>query len=223
MGFLRTMPLLIGVVLAGSALTSCGTVPAQDSMSTSSVGNDYRARHPINLAEAEHTLDVPVASGDARLNVGVRDAIRGFANKYSSTSSGVVQIVLPVGSANGGSAMSAKKEVRAILMQAGISPRQIIETNYQAPSREQSAPIRLSYVAVTATTNPCGEWPEDLLTNSVKNENWHNLGCASQQNLAAQIANPMDLVAPRGMTSIDAERRSTVIQKWRMGAPTVSQ
>jgi len=62
-----------------------------------------------------------------------------------------------------------------------------------------------------------------LIQNSVKNENWHNFGCATQQNLAAQIANPMDIVAPRGMSPIDAERRSTVITKWRAGTATVSQ
>ncbi|MBU2487688.1 MAG: pilus assembly protein CpaD, partial [Alphaproteobacteria bacterium] len=31
----------------------------------------------------------------------------------------------------------------------------------------------------------------------------------------AQIANPGDLIAPRGMTPIDAERRSTVIEAYR--------
>lgn len=223
MGFLRTVPLLASIALAGSFLTACGTVPGQDQTYTGSVENNYKARHPINLAEAEHTLDVPVASGDAKLNIGLRDAIRGFAATYKSTSSGVVQIVVPIGAANSGAAMTAKREVRSVLLQAGISPKQLIETSYQAPNPEMSSPIRLSYISVSATTNTCGEWPEDLLNNSVKNENWHNFGCASQHNLAAQIANPMDMVAPRGMTSIDAERRSVVIQRWRAGQSTVSQ
>ena len=223
MSYLRTLPVLAGILLAGSVLTSCGSLTGNDHMTTGSVENDYRARHPITLSEAEHTLDVPVASGDLRLSLGVRDSIRGFGSAYQGNSSGVVQIVLPVGSVNSAAAMAAKREIRAILQQSGVSPRQIIETSYQASNPEQSAPIRLSYVAITAATDQCGNWPDDLIQNSVKNENWHNFGCASQQNLAAQIANPMDLVAPRGMSPIDAERRSTVITKWRQGTTTVSQ
>ena len=50
-----------------------------------------------------------------------------------------------------------------------------------------------------------------------QNKNYENFGCASQQNLAAQIANPSDLVGPRGMSPIDAANRATVIQTYRDG------
>ena len=60
-----------------------------------------------------------------------------------------------------------------------------------------------------------GRWPEDMLANTTDNKHYANFGCASQNNLAAQIANPGDLIAPRGMTSIDAERRSVVIEAYR--------
>ena len=77
-------------------------------------------------------------------------------------------------------------------------------------------PIRLSFVAVTAITGDCGQWPTDLFGPSIRdNTNWENFGCATQQNLAAQIANPADLVGPRGMTPIDAQRRAEVIRMYR--------
>ncbi len=64
-------------------------------------------------------------------------------------------------------------------------------------------------------TNECGQWPEDIANNTMSNENWYNFGCASQNNLAAQLDNPMDLVAPRAMTPIDAQNRTKVIQIYR--------
>ena len=52
-------------------------------------------------------------------------------------------------------------------------------------------------------------------TEGWQNRSYWNFGCASQNNLAAQLDNPMDLVAPRAMTPIDAQNRSKVIQTYR--------
>jgi pilus assembly protein CpaD len=77
----------------------------------------------------------------------------------------------------------------------------------------------MTFVAVTALTGECGQWPTDLFGPTViDNTNWENFGCASQQNLAAQIANPSDLVGPRGMSPIDAEERAQVISVYRQGS-----
>ncbi|MEM1317919.1 MAG: CpaD family pilus assembly lipoprotein, partial [Pseudomonadota bacterium] len=76
----------------------------------------------------------------------------------------------------------------------------------------------VSYHTVQASVERCGKWPEDLAGSNLDNRNWHNFGCANQNNMAAQIANPSDLVAPRGMTQADAERRNNVIEDYREGA-----
>jgi len=44
-----------------------------------------------------------------------------------------------------------------------------------------------------------------------------NLGCATQHNLAAEIADPRDLVAPKPLGTVDAARRLTIIDKYRQG------
>lgn len=199
-----------------AALASCGTPPQRDShFITGSIENDYRVRHPITMAEAEHSIDIPVASGDHRLPSGMTDSIRGFAQRYRESSSGVVQIALPSGAVNSTAARHVLPQVRKELINVGVKPRNIITASYQAPSAEVSAPIRLSFVAITAMTNECGRWPQDLMSNSMENKNWYNFGCASQQNLAAQVANPKDLFDPRGTTPIDAERRANVINSYR--------
>lgn len=218
----RTLPrLVLAAAIAGASvmLASCGNMN-KDGMSTSAIPDDYRTRHPIMLSEVEHTLDVPVASGDRKLTNGLRDSIGGFANDYLSTSSGTIQIILPQGSANSGAASALRKQIRDVLTTRGVAANKIIETSYQAQASGDVAPIRLSYVAMTAMTNPCGEWPEDLTNNTMANKNYHNFGCATQSNLAAQIANPMDLMTPRAMAPIDATRRSTVIGLYRQGSDT---
>ena len=196
-----------------AVLAGCGANP--DRSATGSIPDDYRTRHPIVLTESQHTIDVPVASGDRELTAAMRDNIRGFAMDYSSKSRGVIQIMVPHGSANAGAASVLRKDIRATLVGAGVARNRIIETSYGANPEGDAAPIRLAFVAITAKTNPCGQWPEDLISNTVENNQYHNFGCATQANLAAQIANPMDLVAPRGMSPIDAERRSVVIEDYR--------
>lgn len=211
--------LFTGLVLGTVAvLSGCGSM--KDQMSTSAIPDDYRTRHPIMLSEVEHTLDVPIASGDRKLTMSVQDSIAGFAADYLAASTGTIQIMVPHGSPNSGAASGMRKQIRQVLTTRGVPSNRIIETSYQAEANSNAAPVRISYVAITATTNPCGEWPEDLQNNTFSNKNYHNFGCATQSNLAAQIANPMDLVTPRDMAPIDATRRSTVIGLYRRGSDT---
>ena len=215
--FARTA-LAATILGAAAILSGCGTNP--DRMSTGSIPDDYRTRHPITLNEVEHTLDIPIASGDSEMTIGMSDAVGGFAADYLASSSGTIQILLPQGSPNAGAASLMRRQIRQALIGRGVPAPRIIETSYQAGASGDAAPVRLSYVAITAVTNQCGQWPEDLQNNTFANKNWQNFGCATQANLAAQIANPMDLVTPRAQAPIDATRRSTVIGLYREGKDT---
>ncbi len=200
------------LVVAAGLLAGCGT---KDNLATGSIPDDYRTRHPIVLAEGERAIDIPVASGDRRLTQGTRDVISGFAAEYRNSSTGVFQIMLPRGSANSHAAQAVRKEIRGVLVAAGVPAKRLIEAGYEAGQTGDAAPIRLSYVAIMAQTGPCGEWPEDVALNTMQNRNYYNFGCASQSNLAAQISNPTDLLGPRQMSPIDAEQRGQVIKDWR--------
>ena len=46
---------------------------------------------------------------------------------------------------------------------------------------------------------------------------WPNMGCATQRNLAAAVADPSDLVEPRGETPRPGERRDVVWGKYVKG------
>jgi pilus assembly protein CpaD len=52
------------------------------------------------------------------------------------------------------------------------------------------------------------------------NDQTPGFGCAVTANLAAQIANPRDIVAPRGMGAPDMDRRAKVFDTYRAGQQT---
>ncbi|MEM5471003.1 CpaD family pilus assembly lipoprotein [Hoeflea sp. AS60] len=203
-------PLLVAV----SLLSGCAGWPGH-SVTVGAVPDDYRTNHPIIVAERERTVDIPVASGDRKLTTSMREIVRGAAQNYRSSASGAVRIMVPVGSANAGAASVLSTQVADALRKEGVPGDRILSSPYQVSSPQDAAPIRIAYMAITASTGECGRWPEDLLADTTDNKHYANFGCATQNNLAAQIANPGDLIAPRGMTAIDAERRSTVIEAYR--------
>ncbi|MCV3768456.1 CpaD family pilus assembly protein [Rhizobium sp. TRM95796] len=203
-------------LIAALAASSCAS--KRDLQTTGSIPDDYRTRHPIMLAEVRHDLDVPVGAGETGLTAATRDLIRGFAQDYTTTSKSTMTVAIPVGAPNSAASHRLSGEIRQALASYGVKPQRIVTSTYASPSPEASAPVRLSFVAVKAVTEGCGQWPTDMFGRTLRdNENWENFGCASQQNLAAQISNPTDLVGPRGMSPIDAERRATVINTYRDG------
>ncbi len=217
--FPRLALILPALMLAG-AVTGCAGSP--DGMTTSAIRDDYRQRHPIVLTEKEHNIDIPVAAGDRRLTTGMRDVIRGFVQDYRAHASGTVEILSPRESVNGLAASALSQQIRRELVANGIPSGRVVTSYYAAGGPGDAAPIRLRFTATTAATNSCGQWPDDLADNAFDNQNYYNFGCATQHNLAAQVANPTDLVSPRAMTPIDAEQRSKVIDNYRNGSTPTS-
>lgn len=67
----------------------------------------------------------------------------------------------------------------------------------------------------------CGAWPEDM-TETADNQSYANFGCSQQNNIAAMVANPEDLVRPRATTPADAMRRVKVFDNYRKGDAVAS-
>jgi len=210
----RTAPRSGAIALAGlAALLLAGC--AGRSVTVGAIPDDYRTNHPIIIAEKERTFDIPVASGDRALTISMREIVRGVALDYRASATGTVRIMSPTGSGNAGAASLLVREVAQILKAEGVPGNRIVSSPYHVASYTDAAPIRISFVAMSAQTGECGRWPDDVLGNTSENRSYANFGCASQSNLAAQIANPADLLNPRGMTPIDATRRSTVLEAYR--------
>jgi pilus assembly protein CpaD len=213
-GAARWRMAILAMVALSAALGGCAS---KDDLTTGGIPDDYRQRHPIVLAQAEHNVDLPVSAGDRRITAGMRDTIRGFAQDYKVHATGNVEILAPRGVTNPQTVSIMTREIRQELVSSGIPSARIVNGAYPADGAGDAAPIRLHFMATTAVTNACGQWPEDLADRPFDNQNYYNFGCAQQNNLAAQVANPTDLVAPRAQTPIDADRRNKVITDYRAG------
>jgi len=120
----------------------------------------------------------------------------------------------PHGAANDLAAADAAHDFAQIARTSGIPADRIMITSYQAGSVEVSAPVRVAYTAVRASTDRCGRWPDHIL-ETAENKHFANFGCSYQNNVAAQLANPNDLLGPRKQTPIDADNRSAVIEDYQ--------
>jgi len=72
-----------------------------------------------------------------------------------------------------------------------------------------------------AHAEECGNWPEDM-TRTAQNTTYENFGCSQQNNIAAMVADPRDLIRPRPTAPADAMRRSKVFDKYREGTEVSS-
>jgi pilus assembly protein CpaD len=203
---------ILGV--AALALLAGCAMGQRDSVVVGSIPDDYRTNHPIVIAEKDQVIDLPVAAGDRGMTAGQRASLEGFFADYDRSAAPALSILVPAGAANDIAASHAADDFARLAKTSGVPDSRILISSYQAPSPEISAPVRVAYTAMKAQTGKCGRWPEDI-TNTVENKHYANFGCSYQNNLAAQIANPSDLLGPRKQTTIDAERRGIVIDDYR--------
>ncbi|RAZ87403.1 pilus assembly protein CpaD [Mesorhizobium hawassense] len=200
----------LAIALAAS-LAGCAN---RDSITVGSVPDDYRTTHPIVIAEKNQKIDLPVGAGDRGMTGAQRDTLLGFLDGYDKGAAPSLTIAIPRGSANEVAALVAGRDFARVAVADGIKRNRIVMTSYQSDVPEASAPVRVAFVAVRAQTDKCGRWPEDLAETS-ENKHYADFGCSYQNNLAAQVANPNDLLGPRKQSDIDAENRGAVIDLYR--------
>ncbi|MDY8108452.1 CpaD family pilus assembly protein [Fulvimarina sp. 2208YS6-2-32] len=213
------VPIAASLLALSAALGACANVHHID---VGSVPDDYRTRHPIVVGEAEQALDIPILSGERQLAMPDSGRIEDFAKRFRHSGAETMRVMVPYGSPNAASAASISHEAIAVLTRSGVPRERVFVESYAAHDALRPTPIRLTFSTLTAQTAPCGRWPEDLGSTS-ENKNYQNFGCATQQNLAAQIADPRDLLSPRGLGPVDGERRDQVIEKYRKGQTFTSQ
>jgi pilus assembly protein CpaD len=209
------------IAVASLALVLSGCYVRKDT--AGDIPNDYRKRHPITLREGEKTVEIFVGNRRSGLTEGQGADVLSFARLWKREATGGVIIEVPAGTANEFAASGALREVRSILAGAGVPPHAVSVQPYQAPP-DKLATIRLNFSKIVAQAGPCGLWPHDLGPTAdpayQENRNYWNLGCSTQRNLAAMVANPADLVQPRGEDPISTNRRSVVLDKYRKGEAT---
>ena len=208
----------LALMAIGSGLGGC----AQTMEMTGSVPETYQDRHPILLTRAPEVIYVPVSARGGSLADGDREMIASFVKRYREDGEGPIHILAPSGSANEAAASYAAGSIRAMLADYGLGGHEIVISSYQIVDPAYSAPVKLAYETLKAVTGECGYWPKDL-SGDFQNRTYWNHGCATQQNFAAQLTQPRDLIAPRGETPRDGQRRTTVFEKYRNGEQTAAE
>ncbi len=146
------------------------------------------------------------------------DALAALVDRWRDSGAETITILAPAGGQ--GRAYHATAAIEAGLEELGVSPDRIKLGGYDAGSRI-AAPIEVGFKGYKAQGPQCGrDWKS--FTASGSNQVNSNFGCATTANIAAMIANPADLLAPRSTDPTDADRREIVLGKYRQGAMTSS-
>ncbi|GLK66609.1 CpaD family pilus assembly protein [Hansschlegelia plantiphila] len=225
----RPSPLRAGLAAlvagAGLALGGCHG----DRIVADSYPQTYEQRHPIVLAQGAARLDLPVGAGRGGLTDRQKSDIRAFAADWRKNGRGPIGVMMPSGGVSAGAANYAAPAIRTTLAAAGVPSSAILTQRYQAGGSDGVAPVKLGFVKLKAEVpHPCGLWPDDLghgggdYYGATQNRDYWNFGCATQANLAAQVADPEDLARPRTETPVYAARRGVVIEKYRAGEDTTT-
>ena len=200
------------VAACAAALSACVGLPAE--------GTGPQPLTPTSrfaLAVEPGLERIALAVHETGPSANQTQAIRAFAARFSAEGAPVLRVEAPSG--DDAAAGEMAWSVRNALEAAGVPGHQLQMATYAAP--DPRAPVLIGFDTVRAVTPRCGtEWTN--LTRTAGNAGQSNFGCAINANLAAQIANPRDIVTPRAMTPPDAGRRAVVFDKYRRGEQTAA-
>jgi pilus assembly protein CpaD len=139
-------------------------------------------------------------------------ALNDLAGRYAATGMGRLRVQAPSGEDPAASRQTWA--VRSALEAAGIPGQNIEVVGYDAP--DPRAPVLAGFETVRAAIPNCAAEPRDLGAR-FSNRSSVGLGCAINANIAAQIADPRDILGARAMTPADSGRAAVVFDKYRKG------
>lgn len=141
--------------------------------------------------------------------------LRGLVERFAASGAPALVVEAPAGDDAVAGQMAWR--TRSAIESLGVPASMIQVVGYAAP--DPRAPVLVGFETVRALVPQCGtEWGN--LSRNFDNRSSANFGCAVNANLAAQIANPRDIVQPQGLTPADASRRSVVFENYRQGQAT---
>ena len=215
---------IMRIGLAACALGALAAACKTDPATTGGIDvTDYRARHPIVLTDGNRTLDV-FPTGTGHLDPRQANDVDAFMLEYRRYGRGSLLMQVPQGVP--ADQIVAVERTASVLgrlgTQNGVNGREITVTGYAVAAPTLASPIRLSFQRMQAkVADACGLWPQDLGTSNFaidyNNRPSWNLGCATQSNVAAQVADPVDLVRGRPEGRIDTVKRVRDIGQLRDG------
>ncbi|MCB1482723.1 MAG: CpaD family pilus assembly protein [Rhodobiaceae bacterium] len=213
---MRRAALGMALVAVATTLSGCKMSSAER---TSALPLGYEERHPITVGYQPVGIIVyadPYAGGLSRED---ETEVAALARQYRNTGQGAIYLQAPSGSGIESAVHASAAQIRQVLGREGVDPSVLAVHTYRTDGGRGPVPMKIVFYRYSAEAGPCGEWPKNVSRNP-RNVEYHNLGCASQRNLAAMVEDPRDLLGPRGEGPRDAMRRATVQDKYRKGEDT---
>ncbi len=211
----------IAALLSAAMLGGCAN-SSRDHFIVGSTPDDYRTRHPIVVSESEISEDIPVSANMREMSFRDYNLVVDISRRFRRSGGRSIQVMVPSQSVNEVAARKISKQIVAAMLERGVKRSQISMASYHAGGHSSVAPIRISFIALAANVGECGKWEENIIADA-ENRQYQNFGCATQNNLAQMIANPADLLGPRGESPIDAQRRGKVISNWKANGSSALQ
>lgn len=168
--------------------------------------------------QVEPGLDrIALAVHETGLSNGQQAALADLVARFAIEGAPALVVEAPAG--GDPVANQAAWNVKAGLVAAGAPDHLIRVVSYAGP--DARAPILAGFETLRAVVPQCGtQWGS--LSRTGDNQSASNFGCAVNANLAAQIANPRDIVSPRAMSPADAQRRAVVFDHYAKGEATAA-
>nr|WP_295113922.1 CpaD family pilus assembly lipoprotein [uncultured Caulobacter sp.] len=207
---LRTSVKIVLMAAAVAGLSACASAPADQGPSTTASTETQQWMDKIKVTSApDEIVLAPHATG---LSANQSAALEGLHQRWLQAESRELVVTAP----NSAGLMSTQIRDRLIGLGAPGARVRVVGFNPVGPDDNT---IRVGFLRYQAEKLKCGEAWENL-TATRNNTAYGNFGCAMAANLAAQVANPEDLIRPRDMTPADTGRRDRVTGLYRKGEVT---
>ncbi|MBN9320266.1 MAG: hypothetical protein BGN86_02310 [Caulobacterales bacterium 68-7] len=217
----KSFPVITLLTIAATAtmLAGCASSSREDPKTGALSDTEQWANKVTVDAHPEELLLAVHAEG---LSTNQAAALQGFIEQWAFAEGGLITVRAPQPRAAApGGVVRMAEQTRDFLVSQGAPAHRVEVVAYDSTGAAQ-APLVVSYDRYKANTPTCGLEMENY-TRTMMNRPTANFGCAVTANMAAQVANPEDLLRPRGSTPSDAGRRQTVLDKYRRGEKTASE
>lgn len=217
--FRKAVLVVFGLVFA-LFVSACDHTYSRKDEYTGSLYKSAHTNHPIHVDRGALSMAISVGGRDRKLLPEKRDELRTFLHYYRDQGTGRIKVQMPVRHGADVAIKRIAQELQREMEGFSIGAESVRVRKYV--SRDAYPVIRLSFERYVARASECGGWNQNFAQDE-NNSNSDYWGCASQNNLAAMVANPRDIKGPRGWSPRDARRRDTVFDKHIKGQPTGAQ
>lgn len=202
---------LLAAALAG--LAACASVPSDQGPSKTAATQTQQWVDKIKVTSAPDEIVLAPHAGGLSANQSL--ALEDLHRRWLEAEARELVVTAP----NASGLMAT--QIRDRLISLGSPGARVRVVGFNPVGPEDNV-IRVGFLRYEAEPLKCGQRWENL-TATRNNTAYDNFGCAMAANIAAQVANPEDLIRPRDMEPSDAGRRDVILGKYRKGEVTSSK